>query len=330
MSFLHWIAAVTSDLENIPAIALDWHKSGKGAAIATVVRTWGSAPRPVGSLLAISGEGEIMGSVSGGCVEGAVVAEALDAFDDGDPKLLSYGVSDNEAFAVGLACGGEIEILVEPVEQAIPLDLLEELVQRRAAIEPVAYVVDTEDWSRELVGREAYSDRFASDKSGFEDSKFITIHNPPLRMAVVGGVHIAQHLLPMAQACGFAPVLIDPREAFASPERFPDQKLVHDWPDEALEAFAPDSRSAVVTLTHDAKLDDPALQIALRSEAFYIGCLGSTRTHAKRLARLGDAGFGEEDFARLDAPVGMDIGAKSPAEIAVAIMAQIIETLRKS
>lgn len=316
------------ELDDIPAIARNWHADGKGAAIATVIQTWGSAPRPVGSLLAISGQGEIMGSVSGGCVEGAVVAEALDALDEGRPKILDYGVSDDEAFAVGLACGGEIKILVEPVGKAIPEDLLDNLIARRSAGEPVAYVVDTDTWSRRLEPRDSYPDRFASDRSGFEDDEFVTIHNPPLRMAVIGGVHIAQHLLPMAQACGFAPVLIDPREAFASADRFPGQTLVHDWPDEALEAFDPDTRSAIVTLTHDAKLDDPALQIALKSEAFYIGCLGSTRTHAKRLKRLEDAGFGPEDVARLDAPVGMDIGAKSPAEIAVAIMAQIIQTLR--
>ncbi len=321
---------MTHELEDIPAIALDWHRAGRKAAIATVVQTWGSAPRPVGAQLAISGEADIMGSVSGGCVEGAVVAEALEAFEDGMPKLLSYGVSDDDAFAVGLACGGEIQILVEPVGDAIPVDLLEDLVARRAASVPVAYVVDTENWTRHLAARDAHLERFVADKSGFDDRVFVTIHNPPLRMAVIGGVHIAQHLLPMAQACGFAPVLIDPREAFASSERFPGQTLVHDWPDEALSTFAPDTRSAVVTLTHDAKLDDPALQVALRSEAFYIGCLGSTRTHAKRLTRLSEAGFSEADFARLDAPVGLDIGAKSPAEIAVSVMAQIIQTLRRS
>ncbi len=320
---------MTTDFEDIPAIALDWHRSGKGAAIATVVKTWGSAPRPVGSLLAISGQAEIMGSVSGGCVEGAVVAEALEALEDGQPKLLTYGVSDDEAFAVGLACGGEIGILVEPVGPALPDALLADLVSARAARRPVAYVVDTENWARKLQGADAFPERFARDKSGYEEQRFVTIHNPPLRMAVIGGVHIAQHLLPMARAAGFAPVLIDPREAFASVDRFPETDLVHDWPDEALSAFAPDARSAVVTLTHDAKLDDPALQIALKSDAFYIGCLGSTRTHAKRVARLEEAGFTSDQIARLNAPVGLDIGAQSPAEIAISIMAEIVQALRQ-
>lgn len=318
------------DFEDIPAIALDWHRAGKGAAIATVIQTWGSAPRPVGSLLAISGAAEIMGSVSGGCVEGAVVAEALDALEDGQPRILTYGVSDNEAFEVGLACGGEIRILVEPIGAALPEPLLADLVAARAALTPTAYIVDTDSWHRDLAGIDAFPERFARDKSGFEESRFVTIHNPPLRMAVIGGVHIAQHLIPMAKAAGFACVLIDPREAFASPERFPDTEIVNDWPDAALEAVAPDSRSAIVTLTHDAKLDDPALQVALTSQAFYVGGLGSTRTHAKRVARLQEVGFSETDFARIHAPIGLDIGSQSPAEIAISIMAEIVQTLRKT
>ncbi|SFR47600.1 XdhC family protein [Litoreibacter janthinus] len=320
---------MTTDLNDIPAIALKWHRAGTGAALATVVETWGSAPRPVGSQLAISGHGDIMGSVSGGCVEGAVVVEAMDALDDGKPRLLEYGVSDDEAFAVGLACGGTIRVLVEPVGAAISEDLLAQLVEARAASTPIAYTVDTESWVRELVGPDSFPERFKSDKSGFEGSLFVAIHNPPLRMAVIGGVHIAQSLLPMARAAGFAPVLIDPREAFASAERFPETTLLHDWPDAALDAVGIDARTAIVTLTHDPKLDDPAIQAALRSSCFYLGCLGSTRTHAKRVARLVEAGFDEAQIARIHAPVGLNIGAKSPAEIAVSIMAQIIQTLRQ-
>ncbi|RLJ41546.1 xanthine dehydrogenase accessory factor [Litoreibacter meonggei] len=320
---------MTTDLNDIPALALDWHRNGVGVAIATVVETWGSAPRPVGSQLAISGQGDIMGSVSGGCVEGAVVVEAMDALEDGKPRLLEYGVSDDEAFAVGLACGGTIRVLVEPVGAAIPEDMLAKLVEARAESIPIAYTVDTQSWERALAGAEAFPERFRSDKSGFEGSLFVAIHNPPLRMAVIGGVHIAQCLLPMARAAGFAPVLIDPREAFASAARFPDTALVHDWPDAALSAFDIDTRTAIVTLTHDPKLDDPAIQAALNSDCFYLGCLGSTRTHAKRASRLTEAGFDEAQIGRIHAPVGLDIGAKSPAEIAVSIMAQIIQTLRQ-
>ncbi len=320
---------MTHHLDDIPAIALGWHRDGQGAALATVVETWGSAPRGVGSQLAISADGDIMGSVSGGCVEGAVVVEAIEALEDGKPRLLEYGVSDDEAFAVGLACGGTIRVLVEPIGRALPEQMLADLVNRRNARIAVAYEIDTKTWSRRLVSLgEDHEDRFLSDRSGFEGDIFVAIHNPPLRMAIVGAVHIAQPLVQMARLAGFDPVIIDPRVAFASEVRFPDEVLVHDWPDEALAKFAPDHRSAVVTLSHDPKIDDPAIATALGSDCFYLGSLGSTRTHAKRVARLAEAGFTEKQIARIHAPVGLDIGGKTPAEIAVSIMAQVILQLR--
>ncbi|MDR7125017.1 XdhC/CoxI family protein [Pseudotabrizicola sp. 4114] len=324
------------DHDRIPEIALDWHRAGRGAALATVVETWGSAPRQAGSQLAISGAGDIMGSVSGGCVEGAVVTEALEAMADGVPRLLTFGVSDDSAFAVGLACGGTIRVLVEPVGDGgdrLPPELLEALVAARAERLARGYVVALESWSRRLVepGQEAAVDaRLRSDKSGMEeDGRFIAVQNPPLRLIVVGAVHIAQPLLIMARACGYAPTLIDPRAAFGSAARFPGEQIVEDWPDEAMTALAPDARTAVVTLTHDAKLDDPAILAALDSPCFYLGCLGSTRTHAKRLERLRAAGVTEAAIARIHAPVGLDIGAKTPAEIAVSVLAQITLTLRR-
>ena len=170
---------------------------------------------------------------------------------------------------------------------------------------------------------------FRADRSGVEGDVFTAIHNPPLRLAIIGAVHIAQHLVPMARACGYDVMVIDPRAAFGSAERFPGVVISSDWPDEALDAFGIDTRTAIVTLTHDTKLDDPALRAALNSRAFYIGCLGSTRTHAKRLARLTEARFTEADLARLHAPVGLGIGAATPAEIAVSVMGQIIQTLRR-
>ncbi|THD84434.1 XdhC/CoxI family protein [Aliigemmobacter aestuarii] len=321
--------------DSIPEIALAWHREGLGAAIATVVETWGSAPRQPGSQLAISGDGQIMGSVSGGCVEGAVVDEALEALKDGRNRLLTFGVSDDTAFAVGLACGGTIRVLVEPVGvgQGMTEALLADLVAARASRAPRACRIDLDTWARDLVapGQDPGIDaRFRADRSGREEGgPFICIHNPPLRMIVVGAVHIAQALMPMARACGYDATLIDPREAFASPARFPGERLVHDWPDEAMAALGLDARTAVVTLTHDAKLDDPAIEAALASDVFYLGCLGSTRTHAKRLERLAAKGFSEAQIARIHAPVGLDIGAKSPAEIAVSVMAQITLRLRQ-
>lgn len=315
----------------IPEIALDWHREGRGAALATVVETWGSAPRPVGSQLAISGTGEMEGSVSGGCVEGAVVAEAAEALRVGKAQMLEFGVADEDAFAVGLACGGRIKVLVEPVGPVLPEALLADLVAARAARQPIAYIVDLDSGARRLDPGDtvALAARFRADKSGVEGSEFIAIHNPPLRLMVVGAVHIAQALLPMARMAGYDPVLIDPRPAFASAGRFPDMTVVEDWPDVALEGLAPDSRSAVVTLTHDPKLDDPAIHAALASDCFYLGCLGSSRTHAKRVERLTAAGVSPDAIARIHAPVGLDIGSQGPAEIALSILAQITQVLRR-
>lgn len=319
--------------DSIPEVALGWHRSGAGAAIATVIETWGSAPRQAGSQLAISGSGEMAGSVSGGCVEGAVVTEALAALQDGQARVLTFGVSDDTAFSVGLACGGTIRVLVEPVGRGLPVDMLEALVAHRAARKAVALVVDLADWTRRILhpGEDAAVDaRFRSDRSGVaEDGGFVAIHNPPLRLVVVGAVHIAQALVTVARTCGYDCTLIDPRSAFGSAARFPGETILDDWPDDALATIAPDARTAIVTLTHDAKLDDPAIAYALRSPVFYIGCLGSTRTHAKRVERLAAAGFAPDEVARIHAPVGLDIGARTPAEIAVSIMAQITHALRK-
>lgn len=314
-------------MDRIPEIALEWHRAGKGAALATVVRTWGSAPRRVGSQLVISGAGDIEGSVSGGCVEGAVIVDAIDALEDGMPRVLTFGVSDNEAFAVGLACGGEIAVLVEPVGKAMPEVLLADLVAARAARVPIAYHVNTRTWDRRL-SDDTSDPRFRMDRSGFDEDTFIAIHNPPLRMAIIGAVHITQPLVQIARLAGYDPFIIDPREVFGSEARFPGETLSNDWPDEALTAWGIDARTAVVTLSHDPKIDDPALHVALKSDAFYIGALGSSRTHAKRVARLAEAGFTQTEIARIHSPVGLDIGAASPAEIAIATLAQITGVLR--
>jgi len=309
--------------------ALDWHQSGQGAALATVVQTWGSAPRQPGSQLAISGAGQMAGSVSGGCVEGAVVAEAMEALADGQPRLLTYGVSDDDAFAVGLACGGTIRILLEPLGAAMPVAMAEQIVAARAARRPLAYQVHLDSFLRKVLAPSDAPELFRADRAHLaEDGTFAVPFNPPLRLAVVGAVHIAQALVPMARLAGYDTLVIDPREAFASAARFPDATLSHDWPDEALAAFAPDARTAIVTLTHDSKLDDPALLAALGSGAFYIGALGSNRTHAKRLDRLRAAGVAEDALTRIHAPVGLDIGARSPAEIAVSVLAQMTARLR--
>ena len=324
-----------AEFDQIPEQALAWIDAGQSAALATVMQTWGSAPRPAGSQLAISSASQIAGSVSGGCVEGAVVAEALEAIEDGAPRLLEYGVSDEQAFAVGLTCGGTIHVLVEPigVGQGPDVTLIRDLTQNRAARTAIAYLVNTKTWQRRLAAPDDdaldLGARFFAEKSGTIGDWFVCIHNPPLRMIVVGAVHIAQPLMQMARLAGYDAVLVDPRDAFATRDRFPDETIVRDWPDEALAAQGLDARTAVVTLTHDPKLDDPAISQALRSDVFYLGCLGSKKTHAKRVARLQQDGYSDADIGRIHAPIGADIGASSPAEIALSIMAQITERLRR-
>ena len=221
--------------------------------------------------------------------------------------------------------------------------ILAQLVKDRAAKHPVVLATRLTDGVGELIyptekqeenwlikaSHEVLAGDRAAIVAGPDGDWFLNPFNPPLRLVIVGAVHIAQPLARMGQLAGYDVTVIDPRTSFTSENRFPDIDLPHDWPDEAMAALAPDTRTAVVTLTHDPKLDDPALQAALKSSAFYIGALGSKKTHAARVARLTEAGFEGVDIARIHGPVGLSIGAKSPAEIAISIMAQITETLRQ-
>ena len=322
-------------MDGIPEKALAWAEERRSIALATVVKTWGSAPRPVGAQLVVDADMAFEGSVSGGCVEGAVIVEAVEAMRTGTCRILSFGVADETAFEVGLACGGEISVLVEPVGvgQGPSVEELRVLVAARAVRRPVAWEVNTETWERRLLERDRsdaeLEERFRTDKSAHNEGVFRGVHNPPLRLVIVGAVHIAQPLVQMARLAGYDVSLCDPRDSFASAARFPEEVFLEAWPDEALRAFGLDARTAVVTLSHDPKIDTPALQEALGSEAFYIGALGSKRTHGKRVAQLREVGLSDEVIARVHGPVGTDIGAVSPAEIAVSIMAEMTERLRR-
>ena len=317
------------EFDNVLHFAVDWHEKGMGAAVATVIETWGSAPRRVGSQLVVSGAGQMEGSVSGGCVEGAVVLEALASIKDGQTKVLEYGVSDDDAFAVGLACGGKMRVLVEPIGKQLPIELLKELVEAIAKDRSVIYEINIETFRRGLV-YEGYKERIRGDKSGFKKDRitFLNVFSPKLKMDIVGAVHIAQALVPMAKIVGFLPRIIDPRESFANRERFASVEISNEFPDIALSNSEPNCRTAVILLTHDPKLDDPALHIALKSEAFYIGALGSKKTHQQREVRLKDAGFTEKEINRINGPIGLDIGASSPEEIAISILSEVIANLR--
>ncbi|CAB1369286.1 XdhC family protein [Denitratisoma oestradiolicum] len=327
---------MASDHDDILRQLRAWQQAGQGTALATVVRTWGSSPRPVGSHLAVEVGGGFVGSVSGGCIEGAVIGEAKALMADGRSRLLEFGVSDEQAWEVGLACGGRVQVLV----QGLAGSLLDALLAARMDNRPVALVTRLSDGCQCLVEAgiakgdlvlddrllAAVSARLQGEQSGLleaDENLFVRVYLGAPRLLIVGAVHIAQSLAPMARLAGYEVTVIDPRRAFASPERFPGVYLSDEWPDEALARLAPDARTAVVTLSHDPKLDDPALIAALNSPAFYIGALGSTRTHAKRVARLTDEGLGEQ-LARIHAPVGLDLGGRAPAEIAVSVLAQII------
>ena len=318
-----------SKFDNLLQVASQWHEKEIGAVIATVIETWGSAPRRVGSQLIVSADGHMEGSVSGGCVEGSVVLEAVDSLKDGKTKVLEYGVSDDDAFAVGLACGGKMRVLVEPVGKQMPQNLLQELVDAIAKYESVIYEINIKTLQRRLVYND-YKDRVRRDRSGFKEDgiTFLNVYSPKLKIDIVGAVHIAQALVPIAEIAGFSPRIIDPRESFANRERFGSVEISNDFPDVALTKTKPNYRTAVILLTHDPKLDDPALQIALQSEAFYIGALGSKKTHQQRINRLKQAGFTEKQIDRVHGPIGLKIGASSPEEIAVSILSEVIATLR--
>jgi xanthine dehydrogenase accessory factor len=294
--------------------ARDWEAAGHRLALATVVKTWGSAPRRVGSLLLVCDDGLFEGSVSGGCVEGAVIEAARARIGEGGGELLSFGVSSERAWEVGLACGGEISILVQALDETgFPPALLARLAAARAAGQALTIAAD-----------------FASGRTHEGDAgDFVHRFDPPLRLMLVGAVHISQALAPLAAAIGHAVHIVDPRGAFAAGPRFAGFEVDSRWPDEALEAWRPDAASAIVCLTHDPKLDDVALAAALRSPAYYIAALGSRRTHASRLERLAAMGFTDADLARIHGPAGLDIGAANPSEIAVSVAAQMIAAWRK-
>jgi xanthine dehydrogenase accessory factor len=292
--------------------AQNWLEKGHQVALATVLETWGSAPRPIGAHLIIRDDGHFEGSVSGGCVEGAVVSEALDVLASHKPKILNFGVADENAWEVGLSCGGKIAIFVEPLK----LPLLQKLNVKIAAREAVMLITCLEK------GMESLETPQAQAKTQVQNNKLHTLFIPPLKMLITGAVHISQALVPLATSLGYAPVIIDPRTAFATPERFAGVTLHARWPQEI--DLQLDKYTAFIALTHDPKIDDPALIAALHAECFYIGALGSKKTHAKRLARLA----GLSGLERIHAPIGLDIGAVSPQEIALAIMAQVLSEAR--
>lgn len=323
-----------------------WLEQGEPISLATVIHTWGSSPRGVGSRMAISGSGRISGSVSGGCVEGAVVEAASDVLKSNRGKLLHFGVADETAWEVGLACGGSIDVFVNPVDpefhctvrdwiaEGHPLSILT-IVSGVAIGQEFALCQDGQ-----IVGQIAGDLREASlnaARSALHDGQprrvsladgvesYIDVILPPDVLIVVGGGHVSVALVTLARVLGYHTIVVDPRKAFANPERFPHaDQIVVLWPDKALAQISLTRSTAIAVLTHDPKIDDPALIASLPSLAFYVGALGSQTTQVKRRQRLLDGGVSEEHINRLHGPIGMDIGARTPEEIALAIMAEIV------
>ncbi|HEX4418469.1 MAG TPA: XdhC/CoxI family protein [Kofleriaceae bacterium] len=335
----------THDLDGVIAQAVAWRAAGHKVALATVARTWGSSPRPAGSKLAVNDVTEFVGSVSGGCIEGAVIQEALEVMATGVSRMVEFGVSDEVAWEVGLACGGNVQVFVEAVTpeigRGITRQTLESMLEARRAKRPVVLVTPLDGTPHRLIPVPAPSDEplaaAVAEVARLDQAEVIESASgarllepqlAPLRLVIVGAVHVAQPLAEMARLAGFAVTIVDPRRAFATATRFPGQTLVVTWPDAAVTELAPDARTAVVTLTHDPKLDDPALIAALRTPAFYVGCLGSQKTHAARRVRLAEHGVGNSALDRLNGPVGLKIGARTPAEIAISILAEIVAALR--
>lgn len=325
-----------------------WLAAGESIALATVLQTWGSSPRQAGAKLALTTSAQVSGSVSGGCVESAVIETGFSVIKTGQPKLLHFGVADETAWEVGLACGGSIDVFVQRLDRSLyeaihtayqsdrssiivtvirgPLDLL----GRALIVHDTGEVIGT-------LGAEIDRDALQAAKrllsAGQSQRKvlsdsielFFDVIVPTPEVIAVGGVHIAIALTQLAKVMGYRTTVVDPRGAFGTEARFPHvDRLIQAWPDEGLGQIHLSGLSAIAVLTHDPKLDDPALKIALPSAAFYVGALGSPTTQAQRRVRLHAAGLSEEVLDRLHSPIGLEIGSQTPEEIALAIMAQIV------
>lgn len=326
-----------------------WLKDGETVGLATVIQTWGSAPRKAGGKMAITTGGKMSGSVSGGCVEGAVFEQAVEAISNQQGKLLEFGVADETAWEVGLACGGNIRVFVESLSKEI-YQSVQNIVEndRFGALativtSPESSLIGTKfvtNRSELIAGKgpneaiEATISAMKSGKSQLVELKdgsemFVEVYLPAPQLIMVGGVHIAIALSEIAQVLGYKTIVVDPRRGFGNTDRFAHvDTLIQKWPKVAFEDLTVNENTAVALLTHDPKIDDPALHAVLGSDAFYIGALGSRKTHAKRVTRLLEAGYTQEQIDKIHGPIGLSINAQNPEEIAVSVLAEIIKARR--
>ena len=303
------------DLQVLRSTA-QWLDQGHRVVLATVVETWGSAPRPAGALLAVRDDGQVTGSVSGGCVEDDLIERIRRQELAGDkPELTVYGISKEEANRFGLPCGGQLRIVLEPLGRNTAW--LRELLARVANRELVARELDLES------SRVRLSPAARSDTMRFDGRTLRTVHGPRWRLVIIGAGQISRYLAQMAEALDYNMVVCDPREEYAHTWDLPGVELNRGMPDDVIAELNLDSHSAVVALTHDPKLDDLALMEALKSAAFYVGALGSRLNTAKRKRRLAEFDLSQAELDRLHGPVGLRIGSKTPPEIAVSILAEL-------
>jgi xanthine dehydrogenase accessory factor len=294
-----------------------WRAAGDPVALATVVETWGSSPRPLGSKMLVSGSGRMAGSVSNGCIEGAVFEEAQEVLRSGRARLVEYGVANDVAFEVGLACGGHIEVFLQPVDE-----VHDRALSLLAAERPFVLTTDLGSGAVQLEERAPDSELPRRDGESFEEP-----FPRPAHMVIVGAIHIAIPLHRLAKVMGYRVTVVDARAKFASADRFPEaDEIVLKWPDEALAGMTIDRSTAVVILTHDPKFDLPALRAVLTTDAGYIGAIGSRGTNRNRFDALREEGFREDQLARVHGPIGLDLGGRGAEETALGIMAEVTAT----
>jgi xanthine dehydrogenase accessory factor len=293
----------------------EWTQNGEDIALATVVETWGSSPRPLGSKMLVTRSGKMAGSVSNGCIEGAVFEEAQKVLQSGQPKIAAFGVADDVAFEVGLACGGHIEVFIQPLdrEQRQVIDMLnrnEPATLRTNLVTGEAEVVRGTPPGTELARRDG--------------DLFIEPFRRPAHLVIIGAIHIAIPLHRLAKLMGYRVTVVDARAKFATRERFPEaDELILAWPDEAMATIPVDNSTYVVILTHDPKFDLPALRSVLKKDAGYIGAIGSRKTNQNRFDALRKEGFTEAELARVHGPIGLDLGSRGAEETALGILAEV-------
>jgi xanthine dehydrogenase accessory factor len=293
----------------------EWTKAGEDIALATVVETWGSSPRPLGSKMVVTRSGKMAGSVSNGCIEGAVFEEAQKVLKSREPKVAAFGVADEVAFEVGLACGGHIEVFIQPLGP-----VHQQLLAKLQGDEPATLLTNLSSGEAQLIEGSGPGSELARR----EGNVFTEPFRRPAHLVIIGAIHIAIPLHRLAKLMGYRVTIVDARAKFATRERFPEaDELIVAWPDEAMTKLAIDNSTYVVILTHDPKFDLPALRSVLAKDAGYIGAIGSRKTNQNRFDALRAEGFTEEQLSRVHGPIGFDLGSRGAEETALGILAEI-------